>query len=41
METAETRLLRQVGGCRNNDCKCGENVSEEMGMARISEVGSE
>jgi len=40
METAEMRLLREVGGSRNLNCIRGENISEEMGMAHISEVGS-
>jgi len=40
MQTAEMRLLREVGGCRNLNCIRGENISDEMGMAHISEVGS-
>ena len=33
------RLLREVGRCRKINCIGGENISEEMGMAHISEVG--
>lgn len=40
METAEMRLLRQFGGCRDINCIRGENISEELGMAHTSEVGS-
>jgi hypothetical protein len=40
METAEMRLSREVSGCRNINCIRGENISEEIGMAHISEVCS-
>jgi len=40
METAEMCLLKEVGGCRHLSCIRGENISEEMGMAHIGEVGS-
>jgi hypothetical protein len=39
-ETTEMRLLREVGGCRNINCIRGENISEKIGMAHITEVGS-
>jgi hypothetical protein len=40
METAEMHLLGELGGCRNINCIRGENISEELGMAHTSEVGS-
>jgi hypothetical protein len=40
METAETSLLREVGGCININCILGENIREDMGMTHISEADS-
>jgi hypothetical protein len=40
METAEMLWLREVGECRNINCKLDENISEKMGMTHISEAGS-